>query len=98
MGGLKYDDITRQMTIEDDLKVAHCRELKLKAQEFEKPDLIQVDYHDDRFIFRVETTGALKPHECVMMALAKLKEKMTLISTNLNYEGEDSGYQEGIAS
>jgi len=54
--------------------------------------LLKISYREDQFRFKVETTGALKPQECVLAALSKLKEKLTLISTNLTYEGEDSGY------
>jgi len=97
-GGLKYDDVTRRIDIEDAIKVSHSHELLKKAEDLDFPNLIKVSYLDDSFKFRVETTGALKPQECVLMALAKLKEKLTLISTNLTYEGEDSGYHEGIAS
>jgi len=96
-GGMKYDEASRTIDIEDKLKVSHAaatgaRELKKKAKEFNQPDLIKVTFRDDQFRFRVETTGALKPQECVLMALTKLKEKLTRISTDLTYEGEDSGF------
>lgn len=96
-GGLKYDEVTRQVEIEDPLKVAHCLELLVVARDLQKPDLIKVDYSSDRFIFRIETTGALKPEECVLAALKVLKEKLILINTSLHQEGEDSGYADGVA-
>ena len=92
-GGIKYDETMRDVEIEDEYKVAHhVKELKYKAQELGFTGLIKVDYLEDQFKFRVETTGALKPQECVLAALGILRSKLTLISTNLTYEGEDSGY------
>ena len=92
-GGIKYDEATRQVEREDDTKIAHNIDaLRKVAKEMGFDGLIKVAYHDDRFKFKVETTGALKPQECVLAALEKLREKLTLISTNLTYEGEDSGY------
>jgi len=91
-GGIKFDEATRQVEIEDPIKTAHSLELQEKAKEMGFPNLIKVGYRDDRFIFRVETTGALRPEECVFASLNKLKEKLSLISSNVSVEGEESGY------
>jgi len=90
-GGLKYEETTGQVEVDDPIKVAHSIELQDVAKEMGYPELIKVGYHEDRFKFRVETTGALRPEECVMAALEKLKAKLQAISTNLHFEGEDSG-------
>jgi len=90
-GGIKYDESTGEVEIEDIIKVAHSTELIDKAKQLEYPGLIKVDYHEDRFKFRVETTGALRPEECVFAALTKLKEKLRTISTNLHFEGDVEG-------
>eukprot|EP01119_Soliformovum_irregulare_P006934 TRINITY_DN19344_c0_g1_i1.p1 TRINITY_DN19344_c0_g1~~TRINITY_DN19344_c0_g1_i1.p1 ORF type:complete len:303 (-),score=64.91 TRINITY_DN19344_c0_g1_i1:102-1010(-) len=65
--------------IEDAGKCMYCMECKKKADEMGKPDLVSVNQKNDRFIFTVETTGALRPEEVFLSALEILKLKLDFL-------------------
>jgi len=54
-----------------------------KAQQFGQPELVAVKPRLDRFIFNVETTGALPPVDIVLAAIRELKAKLNKISSHL---------------
>jgi len=72
----KLDEDSKKVEIEDAMKCTFCNECKKKADEFGKPDLVTISTKPDRFIFTVETTGALRPEEVVLSALSVLKLKL----------------------
>jgi len=87
-----YDERTHSVTVEDALRCTYCMECVAKAETFEnikgRPPLVTINAKQDRFIFTVETTGALAPEEVVQSALTVLKNKLSDIATNLRQEEE----------
>lgn len=79
----KYDADMRRVEIEDALKCIYCNECKKKAEELGKPDLVTINAKQDRFIFTVETTGALRPEEVVLHALNVLKLKLANVQAQM---------------
>jgi DNA-directed RNA polymerase II subunit RPB3 len=80
----KYNETEQKVEVEDPLRCMFCMECKKKASDWQKPDLVEINTIPDRFIFTVETTGALAPEEIVMHALAVLKAKLQHLQANLN--------------
>ncbi|KAM9992696.1 hypothetical protein ACTFIY_010149 [Dictyostelium cf. discoideum] len=68
---------TQQVTIEDPLRCVYCLECKKKAESFGKPDLVHLEQKQDKFIFTVESSGALKPEDIVLYAIQIIKRKLT---------------------
>jgi len=63
--------------------------MQKKADDLGKPDLVHIQAKPERFIFTVETTGALRPEEIVMSALNVLKLKLANLQTNLAAPGAE---------
>jgi len=82
----KYDEETKRVEVEDAVRCMYCLECKKKAADFGKPDLVTIGSKQDRFIFSVEVTGALRPEEIVLSALNVLKLKLANVQANLNME------------
>jgi len=80
----KYDELTKQVEITDRISCTFCDECVHAAQDFEKPDLVTIREKPERFIFNVETTGALRPEEVVQKALQVLQKKLEDISIFIN--------------
>jgi len=76
----RFNEQTRQVEIEDARNCTFCGECKLKSDQFQKPELAHIAPKPDRFIFTVETTGALRPDEVVFSALSVLKEKLATLA------------------
>lgn len=45
--------------------------------------MIRIDEQDDKFIFTVESTGALSPEDVVLKAFIVLKKKLQMMSESL---------------
>jgi len=82
----KYDEDTKKVDIEDSQRCMYCRECIKKSIEFGKPDLVTIKQSEDRFIFKVEVTGSLRPEEVVLSALNVLKLKLANVQANLGME------------
>ena len=65
--------------IEDADKCNLCNECVKYTKELELPNSIRIDERDDRFIFTVESTGALPPETIVLKAFEVLAEKVKTI-------------------
>jgi len=76
-------DNIKKVKIEDAMKCTFCNECKKKADDLGKPDLVTISAKPDRFVFTVETTGALRPEEVVQSALNVLKLKLGALQTLL---------------
>jgi len=79
----KYDEETHRIDIEDALRCTFCQECKKMGEYMNKPDLVSIGTKPERFIFTVETTGALRPEEVVLSALNVLKLKLVNIQSTL---------------
>jgi len=84
----RFDDDTKQVEIDEPMRCTFCDECKKKAEMLEVPDLVSIRPKDDRFIFTVETTGALPPEKVVLQALAVIKDKLQDLHSQLNSELE----------
>jgi len=80
----KYDEDTKKVEIENASNCMFCKECKKKAEDYEKPDMVSIAPKLDRFIFSVETTGALRPEDIFLYALDVLKRKLANLQANLN--------------
>jgi DNA-directed RNA polymerase II subunit RPB3 len=49
-----YDEDTKNVEIEDANRCMYCNECKKKAIDFGKPDLVNINARQDKFIFSVE--------------------------------------------
>lgn len=76
------------MDIEDAASCIFCDECKKKAIQLDVPDLVSVRQKQDRFLFTVETTGALRPEDVVRSAIRVLQEKLTNLHSHLTTEQE----------
>jgi DNA-directed RNA polymerase II subunit RPB3 len=78
----KYDEITKQIEIEKPLQCTFCNECVQKAENLAKgQELVSVQQRQDRFIFTVESTGALRPEEIIFSAFNVIKQKLRNIRT-----------------
>jgi len=81
----KFNEDTRRVEIEDANRCMYCQECKKKSEEMGKPDLVIVKpLEPERFIFTVETNGALQPEQVVLYALEVLKSKLQNLQQHLN--------------
>jgi len=71
-----YDEDSKEVEIEEAGRCTFCDECKKKAAHLEVPDLVHIRQKQDRFLFTVETTGALRPEEVVRSALFVLTKKL----------------------
>mmetsp|Transcript_11256 Transcript_11256/g.14829 ORF Transcript_11256/g.14829 Transcript_11256/m.14829 type:complete len:360 (-) Transcript_11256:84-1163(-) len=89
-GVIELDDVTGHIkevenywdicTYTEDL---HHAQLALKKRQ-EDPDFIRIVPREDRFIFNVESTGAMDAHEIVLAALRVLKKRLTYLALELD--------------
>jgi DNA-directed RNA polymerase II subunit RPB3 len=79
----RFDEDAKRVEIEDAIRCTFCNECKKKAEDFGKPDLVSIGTKPERFIFTVETTGALRPEEVVLSALNVLKLKLATLQFSL---------------
>eukprot|EP00009_Paramoeba_aestuarina_P014951 CAMPEP_0201532448 /NCGR_PEP_ID=MMETSP0161_2-20130828/50398_1 /ASSEMBLY_ACC=CAM_ASM_000251 /TAXON_ID=180227 /ORGANISM="Neoparamoeba aestuarina, Strain SoJaBio B1-5/56/2" /LENGTH=306 /DNA_ID=CAMNT_0047935871 /DNA_START=96 /DNA_END=1016 /DNA_ORIENTATION=+ len=80
-----YHEVTNQVDIEDAWQCTMCGDCVLYAGDrLKRPDLVRVEPENPPcFLFSVESTGALKPEEIVVMAIRILREKFTEIKDHL---------------
>lgn len=90
-----YDPASRKVTVEDSLRCMACEECQRKAESFKLPELVDIQPIADRFIFTVESTGALPPGDIVLRAIRELRSKLVgikeALTQDLQYEKERSG-------
>jgi len=79
----RYADVTGKVEIEDANLCTYCEECTKRAQQFGIPDLVSVKPKLDRFLFSVESTGALAPADIVLAAIRELREKLTKVQRHL---------------
>jgi DNA-directed RNA polymerase II subunit RPB3 len=86
-------DANGKVQVRDRLAVTHCNDLKqfhdkLKtlAGDPDLDDCVEIGLEPERFLFTVETTGALRPEELVLHALQQLSEKIGFLETELAAE------------
>jgi DNA-directed RNA polymerase II subunit RPB3 len=88
-----YHAKSGQVNIENPDACIFCDECVKTATEFGMPDLIKIGYTKNKFIFKVETNGSLKPDEIIDSALAQLKLKLETVEDAL--KNIRMGYRSG---
>jgi len=73
----KYDDHKRSVEVKNPKDCVYCEECIKKLESFKVEKGVRIQAKKDRFLFKVETTGALKPEEIVISALNVLKDKLS---------------------
>lgn len=86
----RYNEMKQLVEIEDQDKCNLCIECSRYTDTLKHDKAVSLKEDDHKFIFTVESTGALPPQEIVKKALRILKEKIT----NFSKELEDSNYQQ----
>lgn len=82
-----FDPESERLAIEDATRCMYCMECEKTATEMDKPDLVHVGMKQDRFIFTVETNGALSPVEVVKRSIQELRNKLEDLKTQLGQLG-----------
>ncbi len=72
------------MDLAEEAACIFCDECVITAEKLGKPDLVSVSTRPNRFIFDVETTGALNADQVVNTAVNVLREKLTKLSSALS--------------
>lgn len=75
-----FDTMRQAVDIEDINKCNLCNECNKYAIEAGHPNVIKIDEIQNRFIFTVESTGALTPQHIVREAIQVLKQKLGELS------------------
>ena len=91
-----YEADARQVRVENPLKCTYCDECKRKAEYIGKPNLVSItprldkvqtatgkEERFERYIFTIETTGALRPERVLISALQELRGKLSNLRTHL---------------
>jgi DNA-directed RNA polymerase II subunit RPB3 len=86
----KFDETTKKVIADiEDLKVfncTYCQECTRKAANMGAPDIVSIREKEDRFLFSLETTGALGPEEIVLTAIKILQSKLSKIQTSFQQQ------------
>lgn len=75
---------TNTLEVGDHMKCMYCEECVYKCTEdYQKPKLIKIDHRKDKFIFKVETTGVMKPVEVLKRGFEQLKSKLLFMKQEI---------------
>lgn len=84
----RYDDKNDTVAIEDLNACTYCDECVVKAADFGVPNMVHIRHKQypkgHEFIFNVESTGAIRPEEVVLMAFEVLIDKLNKIFNEVN--------------
>jgi len=83
----EYDENTQTVQIRDASACIFCKECIFTTEDFrtsaEAPLSVHIEHSNKKFVFTVETTGALSARDVVKDALQQLQEKITRLQTIL---------------
>jgi len=83
----KLDQESGKISVDKREKCMFCEECIKVGEKWKKSveedNIVSIGTKPNRFIFSVETTGALKPDECVFSALKVLQDKLSVIESHL---------------
>jgi len=79
----KFDEMSRQVDIEDAGNCMFCLECVKKSEQMGLPNLVTIRDKEKRFHFTVESTGVMPPEMIVQTALDLLRQKMKNLSVHL---------------
>ena len=70
------DEEKGRMDVVEEAACIFCDECIISAEKLEKKGLVSVNTYPERFIFTVESTGAMEPHQIVQKAITKIQKKL----------------------
>lgn len=87
----RYDEIRKTVEIENKLNCTFCEECTTKLESFEVDvsKAIRIGAEKNRFLFKVESIGSLKPEQIVIDALNQLKKKLNGILSCVDQESKN---------
>lgn len=96
----EYNPHKDEVAVADASACTYCQECVYTCEEMNMPEAIHIGMKKERYIFTVETTGALRPEEVVMSAFDVIKNKFLSVEQDLNDhskrenegDGEDDDY------
>ena len=82
----KVDEKSGMIEVADPLKCTYCEECQLKIEELGgvPKNVIKIEPKKNKFLFKVESVGSLKPEKIVIDAFEMMKEKMLGIVTEID--------------
>lgn len=79
-----YNELTDGVEIEEATRCTYCRECLIFADTFlNLPDIVSIKPKFQRYIFSVESTGALRPEQIVLSALNQLRNKFAMLEREI---------------
>lgn len=87
----RYDEIRKTVEIENKLNCTFCEECTTKLETFnvDVSKAIKIGTEKNRFLFKVESIGSLKPEQIVIDALNQLKKKLNGILSCVDQESKN---------
>lgn len=82
-----YGERTEVLDVEDAMACMFCNECIKTANSFKVPGIVTVNMSDNNFLFKVETSGSLRPEAIVSTALQVLATKMQDMASLIRDEG-----------
>ena len=86
----RFDEIRKQVEIDNKMACTYCEECTDKLESYEGIDhttAIKITSQDNRFLFKIETVGSMKPEQIVTDSMNEIKKKL---STLLNFLDSES--------
>lgn len=87
----RYDEIRKIVVLEDKLKCTYCEECLNKLDSFglDNTEVIKIAPVANKFLFKLETVGSLKPEQVMVDALNEMKNKLLSIFTIVEQESKN---------
>lgn len=87
----RYDEVRKIVQIDNKLSCTYCEECLKKLETFgvEHTTAIKIAPITNRFLFKVETVGSMKPEQVVIDALNEMKKKLLIILNVVESESKN---------
>lgn len=87
----RFDEIRKTIEIENKLNCTFCEECVNKLDSFnvDTSKAIKIQAENNKFLFKIETVGSLKPEQIVLEAINILKNKLNNIITCVDIESKN---------
>lgn len=78
-----FDEKKSRVDVVEEAACIFCDECVIASEKVGRPDLVAISTRPNRFVFNVETTGALNADQVVNFAINVLREKLSKLSSSL---------------
>ena len=87
----RFDEVKKTVEIDNILACTYCEECLIKLDSFgvDKTKSIRIAPKQNRFLFKVESTGSLKAEQIVVDAFRELKLKLLEVLNKLEQESKN---------